>query len=148
MAAWVWRLEKRWQPALAISLSGLLSMWLLPLFFYRFVYYQINIDNIYVARLPLYYVLEEYASYYVPFLLLLLFFVVVSLIRKPDKSSWLGLLVSLFLLLAASIYTYRHWYHDENFHHELAMQRCIDGLDWEGYWRKLKSKRTPPHALL
>ena len=172
MAIWIWRLEKRRSAALAISLTGVCSAGLLPLFFYRFVYYQTNITNIYVAKLPLYFVLEEYFSYYVPFLLLLLFFLVVLLIpnspapspqgeaRKPqkqkDKASkattplsffremGVGFLISLFLLFATAVYTCSLWYHDENFHHELAMQRCIDRLNWEGVLEEAKKQDAAP----
>ena len=86
MAVWVWRLEKNRLMALAVSLVGLLSAWLLPLFFYRYVYYQINIINIYVAKLPLYFVTEEYTSYYEPYLLLLAFFIVMCIMpQRLDK---------------------------------------------------------------
>ena len=146
MAIWIWRLEPHRLSALAVSLTGFLSVWLLPLFFYRFVYYQINVENIYVAKLPLYYVLEEYASYYVPFLLLLVFFLVMSVLPCRHEASkvkkvtssvpkWKVLgesLLGLILLLAAAFYTYHNWYRDKNFHRELAMQHCIDHLDWEG----------------
>ena len=162
MAVWIWRLESHYLSALAVSLTGLLSVWLMPLFFYRFVYYQINVENIYVAKLPLYYVLEEYASYYLPFVLLLGFFVVMCLVpnrpytpapspslnvekkKVPKQKQQAGkgkvksplhygeMLIAGLLLLAAAVYTYSEWYKDKNFHCELAMQRCIDRLDWEG----------------
>lgn len=181
MAVWIWRLEPRKSSALAVSLCGLFSAWLLPLFFYRFVYYQTNIANIHVAKLPLYYVLEEYTSYYVPFLLLLLSFLTMCLISSlPDRSipvpscqgteknpqnqkkqknkgsksnpalpHWKQLGVSLLLLIAAAFYTYRFWYHDENFHHELAMQRCIDRLDWEGVLKEAaKQDDAPTRAIV
>lgn len=194
MAVWIWRLEKNRLTALAVSLTGLLSVWLLPLFFYRFVYYQTNVANIYVAKLPLYYVQEEYSSYYVPYLLLITFFVVMSVVskrpsnpssptpipslqegekmpRKKKKAAskvtsphtarkeagvgqmgTMGLLrlFGLFLLLAlAAYYTYSNWYRDENYHHELAMQRCIDRLDWEGVLEEAaKQDDQPTRAIV
>ena len=178
MSLWVWRLEPHRLSALAVSLTGLLSVWLVPLFFYRFVYYQINVENIYVARLPLFYVLEEYFSYYVPFLLLLAFFVVMVVLpnspapspspvvkeantpkakakgkraasplpkKKRLGDGLLGMsILALLLLFAAAVYTYTYWFKDENFHHELAMQRCIDHLDWEGVLEEAAKQDDPP----
>ena len=181
MAVWVWRLEKNRLMALAISLVGLLSAWLLPLFFYRYVYYQINIINIYVAKLPLYFVTEEYTSYYEPYLLLLAFFIVMCIMpqrldepilipslqggqktsRKQKKTVgkvnssplqrkalWKGL-IAFLLLLAAAFYTYRNWFKDENFHHELAMQHCIEHLDWDGVLEEaVKQDDEPTRAIV
>ena len=174
MAVWIWRLEQRRLPALAVSLTGLLSVGLLPLLFYRFVYYQTNVANIYYARLPLYYVTKAYTSFYIPFALLLLFFLaMVCLSSRPtpnpsrggrgaataqpsDDSESLPLtgerrggLLALLLLLAAAVYTACFWYHDENFHHELAMQRQIDHQDWEGVLKEAaKQKDTPTRAIV
>ena len=156
MAVWIWRLEPRRVSALVVSLTGFLSAWLLPLFFYRFVYYQTNIANIYVAKLPLYFVREEYPSYYLPFALLLAFFVMMSVFTKAGSSplphkegKGVGLWVSLLLLLAAAFYTYTNWYKDENFHHELVMQRCIDRLDWEGVLQEAaKQEDSPTRAIV
>ena len=170
MALWIWRLEPRRMSALVVSLTGFLSVWLLPLFFYRFVYYQTNIANIYVAKLPLYFVTEEYKSYYLPYVLLLTFFIVMCIIsyrptpitalhevreksRKKNKQTSKQILtipdvkcivVSLLLLIATGIYTYFYWYKDENFHHELAMQHYIDNLDWDGVLKEAAKQDVAP----
>ena len=163
MSLWIWWLESRRKSALVVSVVGLLSVLLLPLFFYRFVYHQINIANIYVAKLPLFVVTEEYSSYYVPFLLLLLFFVVMVCLsarsvqwatphsenpklstKSPKLHSTLYSTISTLILLAASFYTYKSWYSDENFHRELAMQRCIDRLDWEGALKVAAGQEDEP----
>ena len=149
MAVWIWRLEPHRLSALAVSLTGFLSAWLVPLFFYRFVYYQTNIANIHVAKLPLYFVTEEYFSYYWPFILLLAFFVILSIFSRACSSplphrEGMGVGLSLFFLLAASVYTYSSWYKDENFHRELAMQHCIDRLDWEGVLKEAAQQKTDP----
>ena len=36
------------------------------------------------------------------------------------------------LLCALAAAVWHFWYKDENFHHELRMQRCIEQTDWEG----------------
>lgn len=177
MAVWIWRLEPRRMSALAVSITGFLSACLVPLFFYRFVYYQTNIANVYAAKLPLYFVTEEYSSYYLPFLLLLLFFVVLSVLSSPStvpigegvnkpasaspksgkKSKVKGgsaprpyrEAIAVVLLLLAAAYTYVSWYDDENFHRELAMQHCIDRLDWEGVLKEaVKQESEPTRAIV
>ncbi|MBR5964083.1 MAG: hypothetical protein IK000_08040 [Bacteroidaceae bacterium] len=187
MSLWIWRLEPRRLSALAVSLTGLLCVGLLPLFFYRYVYYQTNIANIFFAKLPLYYVTERYTSFYVPFILLLLFFVVMVFLpqrtkgekangligqaqgagspdaraektaprgkrQKADKrlsrNALQETLAAVLLLLVAAVYTACSWYRDENFHHEVAMQRCIDRLDWEGVLKEAaKQKDEPTRAI-
>ena len=160
MAMWVWRLEHHRASALIIGVVGALSVWLLPLFFYRFVYYQTNIVNVYAAKLPLYYIQEEYTGMYVPFVLVLLFLLVMTLVRFKEKDArpkvktsnlklQLPNLKSLLLMAAAAVYTGYFWYHDENFHHELAMQRSIEYLDWEGVLEEAaKQEDTPTRAIV
>ena len=81
MAVWSWRLKEH---TLVDTVVALLSVVAVPLFCYRFIYYQTNLANIYYAGLPLFYVTEEYHAYYVPYYLLALFFVVLALVPlKP-----------------------------------------------------------------
>lgn len=167
MAVWIWRLEQRCLPSLVVSLTSLLSVGLLPMFFFRFVYYQTNVANIYFARLPLYYVQQRYTVYYVPYILLLVFLVAMCLLprqtasapspqrgrkaqgkgRRPSplpRRPLMESLIAYLLLLAAVAYTACSWYRDENFHHELAMERYIDRLDWEGVLREAAKQHSEP----
>lgn len=50
----------------------------------------------------------------------------------------------MLLLLAAALYTYFSWYRDENFHHELSMQRCIDRQDWQGVLTEAADQTDEP----
>ena len=165
MAIWIWRLKPRWVKALAVSAVGVLSIIVIPQICYRQVFYQINQDNIYFAALPLYFIREEYHTFYVPFYLLLLFFAGLVFIpsmregnRKPievktkDKkgkkvsvssSLWQPVVVGL-ILVAAIVYTVCYWYRDENFQHELAMQHSIEQLDWEGVLREAATQEDEP----
>ena len=164
---WIWRLEPRRGRALATSAAGVASVIIVPLLCYRNVFYQTNIDNIYFAALPLYFIREEYQEYYVPFYLLLLFFVLMAALpqarlsggkpsadapagkdRKGGKATtrhalWEALAVGS-LLLAAIAYTVCYWDRDENFHHELAMQHSIEQLDWEGVLREAAAQEDEP----
>ena len=172
MSIWIWRLAPRWSRALPVSLVGLLSVVVVPLICYRYVFYQTNLQNIWFAELPLFYIQESYDTYYIPYWLLLLFFVAMVIFAgskrevngsgianplqqgakgakgvKEGKVASLLLhspFIPLLLILASAVYTYKSWYCDENFQRELVMQRCIENLDWEGVLREAAAQKDEP----
>lgn len=73
MAVWSWRLSSR-GTAILHGVVALVSIVAVPLLFYRYVYHETNLSNIYFTELPLFFITEEYHQYYIPFYLLLLFF--------------------------------------------------------------------------
>lgn len=144
MAVWSWRLKEH---ALADSLVALVSVVAVPLLCYRFVYYQTNLANIYYAELPLYYVTERVHAYYIPFWLLALFFVLLAAVPvkegKADKPLR-PVLIQTFVLALVTAGVVHFWFKDENFHRELAMQRCIDRLDWTGALQEAARQQDEP----
>lgn len=141
MGIWSWRLKS--QP-IVCSLVSVVSVIAVPLLCYRLVYYQTNLANIYYAELPIYYITEEYHAYYVPFYLLALFFVVLTLVPlqrvKPLKVTLVEGVTLLALVVGVSMY----WFKDENFHHEVAMQRCIEQADWQGVMAEAAKQEDEP----
>ena len=136
MGIWSWRLENGtlWKK-MGYSLLALLCAAIVPLICYRQVYYQTNLANIYYAELPLYYLTEEYHGYYIPYYLLAAFFLLMTIlpIKFTSPVKLLKPIIIQTLVLAALVSgIVCFWYRDENFHHELAMQRCIEQGDWEG----------------
>lgn len=137
MAVWSWRLYGR-HNGLACSLAALLSVVGIPLFCYRYVYYQTNLANIYFTDLPLYFLTSEYHAYYLPYYLLALFLLVAVLTSRQTAEEPTTTLsrrdVLLQTLLVAGLTTAVawFWYKDDNFHRELAMQHAIERSDWEG----------------
>ncbi len=79
MAVWSWRLCSK-SNAIINTVVAVISVAAVPLMYYRYVYYETNLTNIYFTELPLYYIREDYYQYYIPFHLLLLFFVVMACI--------------------------------------------------------------------
>ena len=53
-----------------------------------------------------------------------------------------GWTVVIVVLLVAGVYHF--WYKDSNFHRELAMQHCIDRLDWEGVVNEAAAQEDEP----
>ena len=157
MGLWSWRLTStdRKQQALTDSVVAVVSVVAVPLLFYRYVYYETSIENIYRVGLPLYTVTESYPSFYIPFVLLALFYGALTLMSTDSKNSLperrakrepvFSFLFSL--LLALSIYF--SWYKDGNFHHELTMQHAIARLDWQGVLNEAaKQKEEPTRAIV
>lgn len=153
MGIFSWRLESKTVSAV-YSVLAILTMVAVPLLCYRYLYYEINQANIWWAKLPLYVIQEEYHQYYIPYYLLALFYVILAVTYKPERNEetakpmrWL--LAQAALLAVLVIGTYKGWFKDENFHHELAMQRSIDRLDWEGVLSEAsKQKDEPTRAIV
>lgn len=150
MGLWSWRLGMGRSQALLCSIVALLAAVAIPLLMYRYVYYQTNLANIYVTGLPLYYITEEHTVYYLPFGLLAAFFVVLCLLNQGDRSRDSKQdhgpvpLIRLAVVAAVVVGVYLSWFKDENFHHELAMQRCIEKQDWEGVLNEARKQDDEP----
>ena len=158
MGIWSWRLSTTRMEAVINSVVAILSVIAVPLFCYRYVYYQTNLANIYWAELPLFYITEDHPTYYIPYYLLALFFVVLAVTSKADTRAktvampnttrkskrlleWLTQGV-IAVMLVAGVYTF--WMKDENFHRELAMQHHISNLDWEGVLVEAAAQKDEP----
>ena len=161
MGLWVWWLVKSRTVALTVSAVAVISIIAMPLLYYRHVFYQTNMVNLYYAAVPLFRIQGDYKEYYVPYYLLLLFFVAMVVFsgifsrtkqKEPQpstkKSSLLPALLKVLgivvLLMAAIAYAGSSWYRDENFQHELVMEHCIEQLDWEGVLREAAAQKDEP----
>ena len=149
MGIWSWRLSATRTGAIINSIVAILSVAAVPLFCYRYIYYQTNLANILWAELPLFYLTEEHHTYYIPYYLLALFFVILAVTYrseqhvKPMKKLYYLLCQGvLAILLVGSVYTF--WMKDENFHHELTMQHRIADLDWTGVLEEAATQEDEP----
>lgn len=146
MGIWTWRLSTKRTEAAINSIVAVLCIVAVPLFCYRYIYYQTNLVNIYWAELPLFFLSEEYHTYYIPYYLLLAFFVVLAVSRFEvwGKSKLIPLIVNsvVVIMLVAGVYT--SWMKDENYHHELTMQHRIAELDWEGVLDEAAKQQDEP----
>ena len=150
MGIWSWRLSATRTGAVICSVVAILSVAAIPLFCYRFIYYQTNLANILWAELPLFYLTEEHHTYYIPYYLLALFFVILAVTYRAEcqtakpmkKYYYLLCQIVLTILLVGSVYTF--WMKDENFHHELTMQHRISNLDWTGVLEEAAAQEDEP----
>ena len=138
MAVWSWRLERSLSWNAVLSLVVLLGIVAVPMLYYRHVYYQTNLADLWHAALPTFNVVGEYPVYFTPYYLLGCYFLLMAIGSQASPSAkWLKKPVfrwSLQSVLAAVLVAgvWQFWYKDKNFHHELAIQHCIEQTDWEG----------------
>ncbi|MBR4898082.1 MAG: hypothetical protein IKZ48_04780 [Prevotella sp.] len=139
MALVGWRLEQmtlKWK--ISQTVLALLLVFFVPLVFYRNVFYETNVDDIYRQALPLFESVELYTQYYWPYGLLCAFFILLAVffrsewslrwVRKPIV--WVLLQV---LVIGGTVWgCWHYWYKDANFHRELQMDKALENCDWEG----------------
>ena len=159
MGIWSWKLSASRTGTVIACVVSVLSVIAVPLFCYRYIYYQVNLANVYWAELPLFYIVENHPTYYIPYYLLGLFFVILAItykkgcqvvpIRQQSKKGkdeknlyYLLCQVVIAILLVAGVYTF--WMKDENFHHELAMQHHISKCDWTGVLQEAVTQKDEP----
>ena len=146
MAIWMWRLSGHLTQKVILSAITLLLVVITPLLYYRYVYYQINIHDIYGAALPIFTANESFPEYYIPYYLLAAFFlgmtIPVGRISHINHIGYIAIQVLVSAVMVAGIVHF--WYKDDNFHHELRMQRCMEQADWEGVLEEGKKQEGEP----
>ena len=151
MGIWSWRLVPRGRAAIYTVMSILATI-AVPLLCYRYVYHEINLANIYYAGLPLFFITERYAEYYIPYYLLALFMVVMVCLAKEGKGvkegkegkAWMPWGVQSVVLVVVTWGVVHFWYKDENFRHEVKMQHLIAQTDWEGVVQEAATQQDEP----
>ena len=150
MGIWSWRLSASRTGAVVNSLVAILSVAAVPLFCYRYVYYQVNLSNVLWPQLPLFFITENHPTYYIPYYLLALFFVILAVTYRTDREGgkpmkkfyYLACQTVIALLLVGGVYHF--WMKDENFHRELTMQHRIANQDWMGVIEEAAEQQDEP----
>ena len=121
---------------IVLSMVSLVSVVAVPLLYYRFVYYETNLADIYTTALPYFSISDDYPEFYYPYYLLAAFYLLLTWIStyewKAPKHLAMEWIKQGLVLAAVAGGVYHFWYKDANFHHELRMQRCVEQADWEG----------------
>ena len=152
------------------SVAALLSVIVIPLLYYRFVYCSTNFTDIWRTAIPSFVVAEDYPLYYIPYYALAATFLLMALTfrlppsnpkpspqtphskPKTPHSKLLTPNSKLLTFAALAILVgcvFHFWYKDANFHHELRMQRCLEEADWEGIVEEgTKQDGEPTRAIV
>lgn len=167
MGVWIWRLSRKVTPNIILCAITLLAIAAIPLIYYRYVYFQTNIHDIYYTALPIFTITETLHAYHIPYYLLavcFLGFVVAynptshteqkdvqgkqkakgSKTKEKSKKPILNWILQGAILAAITVGVWHFWYKDDNFHHELRMERCIEQADWEGVLEEGKKQDGEP----
>ena len=148
MGVMVWWQNANRGTQIALSLVALLSVISIPLLYYHFVYYETNLSDIYTAALPVFTIVDDYPDFYLPYYLLAAYFLLLTLIshrewKAPKNHVWQWIMQGCVLAAVVGC-VYHFWYKDDNFHHELRMQRCVEQADWEGVIDEGKKQNGEP----
>lgn len=151
MGIWTWRLTKKTTSNSILSVVSILAIVAVPLVYYRYIYYQTNIHDIYTTALPIFTITETLHAYYIPYYLLALIFLLLTIVPMKSKedspSSPLpikNIAIQGIMLVALIAGVWHFWYKDDNFRHELRMQRCIEQADWNGVLEEGKKQEGEP----
>ena len=149
MGVWTWRLHHNHTQNAILTVVALLCIIAVPLFCYRYIYYQTYFDDLWTIGLPILNTLRLYPAYYIPYYILGGFFLLLAIFyQKAFPAKWQkpfykwSLQGILAVVLIAAVWHW--WYKDEDFHHELVMQHCIEQTDWEGVINEGKKQNTEP----
>ena len=150
MAIRLWRMEgEKTTSRIVGSVVAAAAIIVIPLIYYRLVYYQTSEANIYWTALPLFRMLEENTEYYIPYYIIVAFFcaLAISYRRLPEGDVkhplWWGLgQIAMLAVLGMGVKTF--WYHDYNFNKELSMQRCMEQEDWNGILQEAADLEEEP----
>ena len=151
MGIWTWRLTKKTTSNSILSVVSILVIVAVPLVYYRYIYYQTNIHDIYTTALPIFTITETLHAYYIPYYLLAFIFLLLTIVPMKSKedspSSPLpikNIAIQGIMLVALIAGVWHFWYKDDNFRHELRMQRCIEQADWNGVLEEGKKQEGEP----
>jgi hypothetical protein len=151
MGIWTWRLTKKTTSNSILSVVSILAIVAVPLVYYRYIYYQTNIHDIYTTALPIFTITETLHAYYIPYYLLAFIFLLLTIVPMKSKedspSSPLpikNIAIQGIMLVALIAGVWHFWYKDDNFRHELRMQRCIEQADWNGVLEEGKKQEGEP----
>lgn len=164
MAMISWRLEgygKTW--AAVDTVVALLAIAAVPLLYYRHLFHQTPLVNIYWAALPVFRLrMESFPAYHIPFAVTVASLVVMAVCyrnrretapngernrsersnqsNQSNRSNLGACLLVVILAVVLAVF----WYKDGNFHREIAMRRLVDQCDWEGVLKIAKNTPDEP----
>lgn len=155
MAVIDWRIGDTgiWQRAVN-SLVAVLAIVFVPLGYYRQVFCQTAVEDVWRQGLPLYEVGSSvFNIYYLPYLLLALLLVILAATyarREPSELRhplrWAVGHAAAVAIIAWGCWHF--WYKDSNYHDEIRMDACIEHCDWEGILDIARQAEEPSRQMI
>lgn len=142
--------DKKWTSTYpSIAIIAFLS--LIPLFYFKVLFKQLALSDIYTANLPHFALQGAEMKLWVPFLLMALFFIWLVLWKQEaeiDKQhSYVRFLPTLLFLACMSV-AYLFSYKDKNFNTEVSMLKASDNKDWNEVLKLARNKKDEPTRLI
>ncbi len=153
MGILTWRQGVAISTKVILSAIALLSIILIPLLYYRYVYHETRLADIYTTALPDFTISESYPQFYYPYYALAAYLAFLAFMtckkwKEPRHQVTPWLQQGCVLAVVAGC-VYQFWYKDANFHHELRMQRCVEQADWQGVIAEgEKQEEEPTRAIV
>ncbi len=154
-----------WAVALMVLLAGhtkrryvsiataVVSIAVVPLLCYHYLYHETNVVNIYWTALPVFAINgERYFAYNLPYIALVLSISLMAMridkalpfLQEEKRHRWTCRAILGVTLVGIVLF----WYKDDNFHRELSMNRSIGHNDWQQVLATAKDvKEEPTRAI-
>ena len=136
------------------SVLALVLVVAVPLIYYRRVFYQARMEEVWWQALPVYPETEGLSTYYYPYIALCLLLVLLALCYgrplelKLLRRNWAQLGTQLVLTGAIAWGCWTGWYKDVTFHEELRMNACVDHLQWEEVLKLMRQHQGDPTRMM
>jgi membrane protein YdbS with pleckstrin-like domain len=136
------------------SIAAIALMLIVPLIYYRQLYYQTNVDFIWFQALPLYPGGEGFSAYFLPYLFLGLFYLLLSAFYGMDfdlkflRSRWKKLAMQALISIVAVWGCWHFWFRDEAFRTEIRMDTYCEQQDWEGVLTEMRNYEGEPTRMM
>ena len=143
IAVMSWRVKnKAW--AGIDTLLAIVTAVAVPLICYHTIYHETNIVHIYRVALPMFQMRQQsYPAYYIPYIIIACSLLGMAAFGKASNGSKIGW-KQWVLVTVIAVFVAAGWYKDANFHHEMAMRRCVDKTDWQGVLSIAKNASGEP----
>lgn len=155
MAVITWRIENlKLIHRVLTSVLALVLLVAVPLIYYRQVFYQASLENVWWQALPVYSETESFSHDYYPFVLLCVFLVVMALLygRRMEpkfmRRNWQQTAAQLLLTGAVVWGCWLGWYKDVTFHEEIRMTNCVDHMQWEEVLKIMRQHKGDPTRMM
>lgn len=149
-----WRLPATLVQRIGASALAVGLIIIVPIIYYRQVYYQANSEDIWLQAVPFFELQEGFSTLYYPYILLAVSLLVMAVCYRPASEEqpiakpwlWLGAQVVLLAVICSG--TYQLWYKDKAYHKEISMTLCIDQQNWEGALAELRNYEGEPTRMM